>query len=367
MQAAPVVAPMIEPAAVKLLDRSVAAYEKLDSIAFKFSTTQTSNGKAQPDMASSGTLMIQGETKARLEWNSADAKKLIVANDDLMNFQSDAKTYYETRDAEEDFVYTIVSLLNEPLSYLMTSDNTLAPASGFGWKSVEIVADKTFDCVQLRQRFAPTTYRIYFDKTTHLVRRVETQRGEARATATAAPDSSVLTLTPVKITMTPALFVYKPPAGAKKLTGADEEKYYDKTLVVGAKPFAFSGQMLDGKTISLNSYKGKVVLLDFWATWCEPCVEELPNIEANYDKYHAQGFEAIAISVDQEKALHDFVAKHELPWPQMLDSHPKNGIAQIYGVRAFPTSFLIGKDGNIAAVNPRGAALEPAIKAALAK
>ena len=366
--AAPLVAPKIDPAAVALLDKAVAAYENLDFLSLEFSTVHARAGKAQPDRATSGRLLVQGDDKVRLEWNSAGAKSLFIANENLMNVQRDAQTYYEMRDEEEHFVYTIISLLNEPLGDLMTGDNTLAPESGFGWKIVEIVPDKEFDCVMLRQKFAPISYRIYFDKTTHLIRRVETEQEHIRSIGDkSVPDLTTLTLTNGNAKITPATFVYTPPAGAKKIVSADEPTFRDMRLTLGAQPFAFSGQTLDGKTISLESYKGKVVLLDFWATWCEPCVEELPTIEANYNKYHAQGFEVIAISVDQEEALRAFLEKYDLPWPQILDAHEKNGIAKTYGVRAFPTSFLIDKDGNIAAVDPRGEELEPAIQAALAK
>lgn len=366
--AAPIVTPKIETAAVALLDKAVAAYEKLDSLSLEFSTAHARDGKAQPEKATSGSLIVQDDDKVRFEWNYDAGQSIFIANENLIHVQRELTSYYEGRDEEEHFVYTIISLLNEPLADLMTGDNTLAPESGFGWKSVEVVPDKEFDCVRLSQKFAPTTYRIYFDKTTHLVKRIETERGTIEQLGDKpAPDLTALTLTNGNTKITPATFVYAPPAGAKRLTEADDPTFYDERLTAGAKPFAFTGQTLNGKALSLEDYKGKVVLLDFWATWCEPCIAELPIIEANYRKYHAQGFDVIAISVDYEEALRAFVKKFDLPWPQILNQDEKNGIAQIYGVRAYPTSFLIGKDGNIAAVNPREDELEPAIQAALAK
>ena len=159
--------------------------------------------------------------------------------------------------------------------------------------------------------------------------------------------------------------VFTAPAHA---ADADEnsEIYWDASLVAGVKPPALTEQTLDGKALSLDSYKGKVVLLDFWATWCPPCRAAIPNLKANYAKYHDQGFEVVGVSLDRGDAeLRKYIADNAMPWPQLFDAkHPD---AKTYGVKAIPFSLLIGKDGTIAAVNPEGDELEPAIKAALAK
>ena len=94
--------------------------------------------------------------------------------------------------------------------------------------------------------------------------------------------------------------------------------------------------------------------------------KKFPRFLRNYNKYHAQGFEVIAISADtSETALRSYVEKHDLPWPQIYG--PDKNTLTTYGVRAFPTSFLIGKDGTIAAINPSGDYLESAIQTALTK
>ncbi len=117
---------------------------------------------------------------------------------------------------------------------------------------------------------------------------------------------------------------------------------------------------LNGKKIDLASLKGKVVLVDFWATWCGPCVAELPNVLEAYKKHHDKGFEIIGISLDQdEAALKSFIKENDMTWPQYFDGKGwKNDIAQKYSITSIPATFLIGKNGKVVASNLRGAQLE---------
>ncbi|MDR1011981.1 MAG: TlpA family protein disulfide reductase [Opitutaceae bacterium] len=124
-----------------------------------------------------------------------------------------------------------------------------------------------------------------------------------------------------------------------------------------------------GKPLSLSQYKGKVVLIDFWATWCPPCVEEIPHVVAAYGKYHDKGFEVIGISLDREKdALLKYTEKNKMPWPQYYDAaNPDASLADKYGIEAIPSTFLIGKDGKIVATDLRGDDLEKQLAKLLAK
>jgi len=134
-----------------------------------------------------------------------------------------------------------------------------------------------------------------------------------------------------------------------------------ETPQMGGVP-ELSGTTLDGKDISLEDYRGKVVLLDFWATWCGPCVEEIPNVKAVYDTYRDQGFEIIGISLDRSiDPLKEFIADKGLEWPTIFDADQKASLADQFGITSIPTLYLVDRDGKIAAMNPRGAALEPAV------
>jgi thiol-disulfide isomerase/thioredoxin len=138
--------------------------------------------------------------------------------------------------------------------------------------------------------------------------------------------------------------------------------------LVGQK-LELDGVTLDGRRLNMADYQGKVVLIDFWATWCGPCREEIPNILANWTKYHDSGFEVIAISVDKDlDALQKFVLAERPPWTVIADQHPSNGnpMGRKYRITSIPTFALLGPDGKVAALNCRGERLGPAIASLLA-
>jgi peroxiredoxin len=119
------------------------------------------------------------------------------------------------------------------------------------------------------------------------------------------------------------------------------------------KPIALQFTAVDGREVDLAKMKGKVVLLDFWATWCPPCVGEVPEVVSNYDRYHSQGFEIVGISLDDDKsALLSFVAQHQMPWPQYYDGlHWQSKYAQQFKVQGVPSMWLIDKKGIVRDLN----------------
>ncbi len=115
------------------------------------------------------------------------------------------------------------------------------------------------------------------------------------------------------------------------------------------KPFEFSGHSLKGKTIDLAGYRGKVVLVDFWATWCKPCTEDLPQLRELYKQYHGSGFEIVGVNIDIEAApVQPYLTEHKVTWPQI---HSAGGLeseaARTFGIISLPTMFLIDSDGKV--------------------
>ena len=119
----------------------------------------------------------------------------------------------------------------------------------------------------------------------------------------------------------------------------------------------------DGKEIALSSLKGKLVLIDFWASWCGPCRKEMPNVVKIYSKFKNKGFEIYGVSLDQDKEKWmEAITKDGINWPQVSDlKYWDNVAARIYNVQGIPYTVLIDKDGKIIAKNLRGQELEKKI------
>ena len=129
---------------------------------------------------------------------------------------------------------------------------------------------------------------------------------------------------------------------------------------IGKPALDFQVTDLKGEALSLEEYRGQVVLLDFWATWCAPCIAEIPNVKQTYKKYKDQKFQIIGISLDRsEKSLETYIEKKELGWLHYWDKSRQ--VSTLYKVRGIPSTFLIDGEGVIRNTNLRGHALEHAV------
>ncbi|HEX5033508.1 MAG TPA: TlpA disulfide reductase family protein, partial [bacterium] len=140
------------------------------------------------------------------------------------------------------------------------------------------------------------------------------------------------------------------------------------------KPLVVEGVTPNGKAFDFAPYKGKYVLVDFWATWCGPCLEELPNVKKNYAAYHAKGFEVVGIALDDDlERLNEFLSLQGPPWQTVIcqelfdkktveDGVESNPLTAKYGVKGIPFVVLLDKEGVVDSIHVRGSRLEKRLK-----
>ncbi|MHB1081947.1 MAG: TlpA family protein disulfide reductase [Prosthecobacter sp.] len=122
------------------------------------------------------------------------------------------------------------------------------------------------------------------------------------------------------------------------------------------KPLELKFTAVDGREVDVSKLQGKVVLIDFWATWCGPCVAELPNVLKAYKELHPKGFEIVGISLDGDKSeLEGFVKEKGMEWPQYFDGKGwQNEISTKYGISSIPAMWLLNKKGMVVSTDARG-------------
>lgn len=131
---------------------------------------------------------------------------------------------------------------------------------------------------------------------------------------------------------------------------------------VGQPPPQFELKDINGQTVSLAQYKGKVVLIDFWATWCPPCRGEIPNMKKVYAQYKSKGFEIIGLSLDRsEKDLKDYIQKNGVTW-RMVFVGNNTQVCSDYHVRAIPSLFVVDRAGNLRYKKVRGQEINKAVE-----
>lgn len=133
-----------------------------------------------------------------------------------------------------------------------------------------------------------------------------------------------------------------------------------RTFAIGKPAYNFTIPDTSGAMVSLSSYKGKYVLVDFWASWCSPCRAENPNLLTAYNKFKHKNFDIVAVSIDENrKKWIDAIHEDKMPWKQLSDLKAMKGDAAIvYGIKSIPMNFLLDPSGIIVAKNIRGSELD---------
>jgi thiol-disulfide isomerase/thioredoxin len=129
-------------------------------------------------------------------------------------------------------------------------------------------------------------------------------------------------------------------------------------------PMEITGTTLDGQPFDWASYRGKVVLVDFWATWCGPCRAEVPNVLKLYNAYHGKGFDVVGISLDKTpEEAQSYITTAKIPWVTLFSQDPnlrgwENPLATYYGITGIPRAILVDQQGNVVSMRARGKNLE---------
>jgi thiol-disulfide isomerase/thioredoxin len=149
---------------------------------------------------------------------------------------------------------------------------------------------------------------------------------------------------------------------------AEPDPSVPEGLAVGQKFPGFNESDIAGRPLSVAAHRGKVTMIDFWATWCAPCRAEMPNVIATYGRYHTQGFDIIGVSLDDDQnAVVKFTQAQGMAWPQYFDGQGwDNKLAKKYGVNSIPMDYLLDRHGIIIGKELRGEELGQAVTKALA-
>ncbi len=374
----PEAAPALNPQVKTLLDQTIAAQQALTALTATLSITTVGTPQADPGQ----TVMLSVDkslgANASVSDPTGQVARIVSDNKSLTVYDVHAKTY-QTRalPAGSSAGTDVLAFSHSVLAQLMARPETLTQIATQKGVTAAVGASATVGSVSCDTLvFTPpaspsgqTVITVAVGHDDHLLRQVTfvvTPAGaDAAKVITHTEAITALSTTP---TLTAADFAFTPPAGVTKAVAQAQPAMFDPRIKPGARPFAVTAIDLSGKPISLAQYRGKVVLMDFWATWCSPCVGEMPNVIANYKKYHAKGFDIVGVSLDQDKgALTKYIADNKMPWRQIFDGKGwGSAVPKQYGVQAIPFGLLIGRDGKIVALEVRGPALGPAIEKALA-
>jgi len=361
----------INPKAQQILEQSIKTYGTLQS--YQDSSVSVDNSPAGKFVV---RQVISFKAPRFLNVVTMQGKYHLVQNYDGRNYNSthlgNSEIFWTQMPLPDTTYGRHVLLQYQPAGMLFTpflaGVNPWQAPFGMAISSLQLGAVTTLDHVKVNTIIATpdddlkTQFIYLIGQKDHLVRRI-TVKGK---TVDGDEYTTTETHSRIKINQPFAAgtFKFHVPAGAPMRDILEEMR--GDTLQKGERAPNFLALDLHNKKISLKQYKGKVLLLDFWATWCVACRQEMPYIKSLYQKYHSQGLEIVGVSQDMQRPdLRDFVNKHRIPWRQIWDSN--SALSLNYKVEALPSNVLIAPDGKILAVNQSSLLLDTAICDALKK
>ncbi len=224
------------------------------------------------------------------------------------------------------------------------------------------VSGRKADCYVVALELKNATHKLWIDKQTYLVLRHE-EHDVARGGQTQATVQIAINLKQAEINQTPdpSLFTFSPPAGWREVQTLNVAGLKDSLLGKQATDFAL--KTLDGDRVQLSDYRGKVVVLDFWATWCPPCRKELPRIQQLYEQNKDKGIVVLAINDETGRKVKSFLKEHNYNFPVLMDQDGK--VHRLYAANTIPNAVVVDRSGTIVA-HLVGLRPEPELQAALA-
>ena len=359
----------INPRAQQILERSIKTYQSLKS--YQDTGVQSSNSPAGKQTA---RQLISWKAPRYLKVVTMSGNHRLLDNYDGVHYNytnvDKEGAFWSNEPLPETSYGRQVLFQYQPTGLLFTpflaGVNPFAAPFGIPLSSLQLGKTSTFEgtkvdtLIATPKKDSKTHFTYLIGQNDHLVRKIvmesDTIMGDKYSIT--ETHSNIKT----NVTFAPGTFTFHVPANTPLKHPMEDA--VGKTLQTGDTPPAINAKDISGKSATLKEYKGKVLLVDFWASWCGPCVQSMPYIKSLYQKYHAQGLDILGVSQDAKLAdLKKFLSEESIPWPQILDIDAK--VSGPYNVQYIPFSVLIGRDGKVIVVNQDKLLLDTAIRKAL--